>query len=50
MSKKSYVVLNFCPFSKNLKIKIYKTIILHTVLYECEAWSHAKGKAQIEGV
>jgi hypothetical protein len=19
-------------------------------LYECEAWSHAKGKAQIEGV
>ena len=25
--------------SKNLKIKIYKTIILPVVLYECEAWS-----------
>ena len=26
--------------SKNLKIKIYKTIILPAVLYGCEAWSH----------
>ena len=25
--------------SKNLKIKIYKTIILQVVLYGCEAWS-----------
>ena len=25
--------------SKNLKIKIYRTIILHVVLYGCEAWS-----------
>jgi hypothetical protein len=25
--------------SKNLKIKIYKTIILPIVLYECETWS-----------
>ena len=25
--------------SKNLKIKIYKTIILLVVLYDCEAWS-----------
>ena len=25
--------------SKNLKIKIYKTIILPVVLYGCEAWS-----------
>ena len=25
--------------SKNLKIKIYKTIILSVVLYGCEAWS-----------
>jgi len=25
--------------SKNLKIKIYRTIILPVVLYECEAWS-----------
>ena len=26
--------------SKNLKIKIYKTIILPVVLYGCETWSH----------
>ena len=25
--------------SKNLKIKIYRTIILSVVLYECETWS-----------
>jgi hypothetical protein len=25
--------------SKNLKIKIYRTIILPIVLYECETWS-----------
>jgi hypothetical protein len=25
--------------SKNLKIRIYKTIILHVVLYRCETWS-----------
>ena len=24
--------------SKNLKIKIYRTIILPVVLYECETW------------
>ena len=28
-----------CDLSKNLKIKIYKTIILAVVLYGCEAWS-----------
>ena len=28
------------PFlSKNLNIKIYRTIILHVVLYGCERWS-----------
>ena len=27
--------------SKNLKIKIYKTIILPVVLYGCETWSFA---------
>jgi hypothetical protein len=25
--------------SKNLKIKIYKTVILPVVLYRCETWS-----------
>ena len=28
-----------CLLSKNLKIKIYKTIILPVVLYDCETWS-----------
>ena len=27
--------------SKNIKIKIYRTIILHRVLYACETWSLA---------
>jgi hypothetical protein len=27
------------PISKNLKIKIYKTVILPVVLYGCETWS-----------
>jgi hypothetical protein len=27
--------------SKDIKIKIYRTIILPVVLYECETWSHA---------
>jgi len=29
----------FWLLSKNLKIKIYKTIILPVVLYGCETWS-----------
>jgi hypothetical protein len=29
----------FCVLSKNIKIKIYKTIILPVVLYGCETWS-----------
>jgi hypothetical protein len=28
-----------CLISKNLKIKIYKTVILPVVLYGCETWS-----------
>jgi hypothetical protein len=28
-----------CIFSKNSKIKIYKTIILPLVLYQCDTWS-----------
>jgi hypothetical protein len=27
--------------SKNLKINVYKTVILPVVLYECETWSLA---------
>jgi hypothetical protein len=29
----------FCLLSKNVKIKIYKTIVLPVVLYGCETWS-----------
>jgi hypothetical protein len=29
--------------SKNLKIKIYKTILLQVVLYDCETWSLVRG-------
>jgi hypothetical protein len=31
-------LLPFC-LSKNIKIRIYKTIILPVVLYDCETWS-----------
>ena len=37
-----YLVLNVVPYillSKNIKIKIYRTIILPVVLYGCETWS-----------
>jgi hypothetical protein len=32
-------LLSFRLVSKNLKIKIYKTVILPVVLYGCETWS-----------
>jgi hypothetical protein len=32
--------------SKNLKIKIYKTVILPVVLYGCETWSFTLGEEQ----
>jgi hypothetical protein len=32
-------LLSFCLISKNLKIKIYETVILPVVLYGCETWS-----------
>jgi hypothetical protein len=37
-----HLVQKFLPsrlLSKNIKIKIYKIIILHVVLYGCETWS-----------
>jgi hypothetical protein len=37
-----YSVQNFlssCLLSKDVKIRIYKTIILPVVLYGCETWS-----------
>jgi hypothetical protein len=36
-------LLSSSPFSKNVKIRIYKTIILLVVLYGCETWSDIKG-------
>ena len=32
-------LLSSSLLSKNVKIKIYRTIILSFVLYECETWS-----------
>jgi len=32
-------LLSSSLISKNLKIEIYRTIILHVVLYGCETWS-----------
>jgi len=32
-------LLSSSLLSKNLKIKIYRTTILHVVLYGCETWS-----------
>jgi hypothetical protein len=32
-------ILSSCLLSKNIKIKIYRTIILPVTLYECEIWS-----------
>jgi hypothetical protein len=34
-------LLSFHLLSRNLKVKIYKTIILPVVLYRCETWSLA---------
>jgi hypothetical protein len=31
--------LSSCLLSRNVKVKIYKTIILPFVLYGCETWS-----------
>jgi hypothetical protein len=31
--------LSFCLLSRNVKVKIYKTINLPVVLYGCETWS-----------
>jgi hypothetical protein len=32
-------LLSPCLISKNLKIKVYKTVILPVVLFGCETWS-----------
>jgi hypothetical protein len=32
-------LLSFRKLSKNVKVRIYRTIILPMVLYECETWS-----------
>jgi hypothetical protein len=40
-------LLSSCLISKNLKIKIYKTVILPVVLYGCETWSLTLGEGHI---
>jgi hypothetical protein len=43
-------LLSSCLLSRNLKVKIYKTIILPVVLHGCETLSlNIKGRAQIKG-
>jgi hypothetical protein len=42
--------LSFRPLYKNLKIIIYKTVILPTVLYGCETWSLTLRKEHSLGV
>jgi hypothetical protein len=37
-------LLSSCLISKNLKIKVYKTVILPVVLYGCEIWSLTLGE------
>jgi hypothetical protein len=46
-SPKSFV---FPSHIKNLKIKIYKTVILPVVLYGCETWSLTFGEEHRLGV
>ena len=36
-------LLSSSVLSKNVEIKIYRTIILPVVLYGCESWSHIEG-------
>ena len=43
-------LLSSSLLSKNLKIKIYRTIILPVVLYGCETWSLTVGEERRLGV
>jgi hypothetical protein len=43
-------LLSFSLLSKNIKIKVYITIILPVVLYGCETWSLTLREKQAEGV
>jgi len=36
-------LLSSSLLSKDLKIKIYRTMILHVILYGCETWSFCMG-------
>jgi hypothetical protein len=44
MSMNSIVNRAHCLISKNLKIKIYRTVIMPVVLYGCETWSLTLGE------
>ena len=45
-----HALLSSRLLSKNLKIKIYKTIILPVVLYGCETWCYIKGGMKARGI
>jgi hypothetical protein len=34
-----YNILSSSSLSKNIKIKIYRTVVIYVVFYECETWS-----------
>ena len=41
-------ILSYALLSKNIKITIYRTIILPVVLYGCETWSVTLREGQAE--
>jgi hypothetical protein len=43
-------LLSSCLLSRNLKVKIHKTVILPVVLYGCETWSLALREEHRQGV
>jgi hypothetical protein len=44
------IFFSSCLLSKNIKIKIYKSLILPVALYGCETWSFMLREEYIEGV
>jgi hypothetical protein len=44
------ILLSSCLLSKDVKVRIYKTVILPLVLYGCEIWSLTLREEQTEGV
>jgi len=45
----AYNLLPSCLLSRNMKVRIYETVILSVILCGCETWSHIEGKTWTEG-